>query len=211
MPVCDLPSPSYSSCVPTQQNPKSDADSGSYRQHQVSANVDVCIGIKNWAGAAPQQAWVGQFEIPEEQVHDLRDEVEDVVRQARSGRGSPDYAIRDTRGRTSWGADSGEIVSVVLWISETASAALVGAATLKLLQRLAKRSRGDYIQTKMSRQEARSRAAWVVATHYARGASDSIDPVPQSEEDLTVIGETHDVEAGSWTVSLRDVVGAKYE
>lgn len=176
------------------------------------ARVFVSVGLKSWVGAAPHHVWVGEFEIAESELADLRREVEAVVRPAAYlDSFLPSYQISVTRGRTSWGADSGEVVSAILWIGEAVTAGLLGAGALKLLRSLAGRDSGMHSRVEVSRDEAISRARWVVTSRYGVDARDSLDSVPDVDSDLTLIGESYDAEAGAWTISLRDVDGTDYQ
>ncbi|MBQ1013954.1 hypothetical protein KBX53_24015 [Micromonospora sp. M51] len=174
-----------------------------------TAEVMVCIGLKDWPGAAPSQAWVGQFLVPEAELANLRREAEEIAQAAELP-----YQVREERGRTSWGADSGEVVRLALFVADSGGEALIGAAVMAFLKLLAsrasKRGMPEYESRKtLSRTEAEDLARWTVVSHYARDF-DGLDPLPKSDDELTPIGHSHDTELGAWTIVLRDVHGATY-
>lgn len=174
------------------------------------AQVFVCVGIRSWTGAAPCHAWTGEFEILEDKLVNLRRDVQNIAQPDSPDYGPPPFAIRETRGRTSWGADSGEVIRIVLWVGQQASAALIGAGALQLFRSLAKRERHRRGPVRMTREEATARARWGLTAHYGLEAQDSIDRVPTDDSGLTVIGEEYSAAMDAWTITFRDADQTKY-
>jgi hypothetical protein len=64
------------------------------------------------------------------------------------------FSVREERGLTSWGADSGEVVRIVLWMADHAVDGVVGAAIATLFNTLHGRSVQDAKARPISQQEA---------------------------------------------------------
>lgn len=174
------------------------------------ARVFVCLGMKEWVGALPSRAWAGEFLVSEAEVANLRREVEEIVR----GSEVP-YTVSERRGRTSWGADSGEVVRVALFVGTTGVEALIGAAMVKFLQVMAKRAAAfrtfdEGERPPLSQTEAEHRAKWAIVSHYTVVA-EGLEPLPAGEDELTAVGHTFHRGTGSWTITLRDTSGATYK
>ena len=176
-----------------------------------TARVYVCVGLKDWVGAAPHHAWTAQFEISEANTVDLRRQVESVMRRASSKEGLAPFSVREERGLTSWGADSGEVIRITLWMADHAVDGVLGAAIAALFKTLHSRSVQNANDARpISRQEALERAKWIIVSHYGLEARDSLTDIPTSEVDLSVVGEGHRRHDNSWTVTLRDNGGVTY-
>jgi len=173
-----------------------------------TARLFVCLGFKDWPGALPFEAWTGEFELPDAETHNIRQEIESVKRDV-----SIEYIFQETRGRTSWGADGGEVVRVALFVATSAASGVIGNAMFELLRNLAKRDRvgkeNGEVGRPMSREEAVARATWILQFHYGMDAR-GLDEVPQEEDGLKVVGEEKDQVMGGWTIQFRDVLGARY-
>jgi hypothetical protein len=173
-----------------------------------TARLFVCLGFKDWAGALPFEAWTGEFELPDAETHNIRQEIESVKHGALI-----EYTFQETRGRTSWGADGGEVVRVALFVATSAASGIIGNAMFELLRSLAKRDRFGKetreASRPMSREEAVARATWILQFHYGMDAG-ALDEVPREEDGLKVVGEEKDQISGGWTIQFRDVRGAHY-
>jgi len=163
------------------------------------ARVFVCIGVKDWVGALPHETLLAEFELPESETTDLRKEIE-----ARLAAGRPNgVVLRETRGYTSWGADSGEVIRLVLFFGASAGlSGVIGNALYDFLRHLARRSQasdldGSSLATPLSRDEALERAKWSVVHHYGLDV-DGLDLPPQSDNELNLLSEVEDKETGGW-------------
>ena len=180
-------------------------------QHPPSeTRVFVCLGMKEWVGALPLRAWAGEFLVSEADVANLRLEVEQIVQ----GSEAP-YTVSERRGCTSWGADSGEVIRVALFVGTTGAEALIGAAMLKFLQVMAKRAASqagfeEDDRPPLSQAEAEHRAKWAIVSHYAVVA-EGLESLPAGEDELSAVGYRFNRSTGSWTITLRDTSGATYK
>jgi hypothetical protein len=168
----------------------------------------VCLGFKEWVGALPLEVLTGEFLLPETDLNGIREQVESVKEDVPT-----EFEYRETRNRTSWGADGGEVVRIVLFVASSAASGVIGNAMYDLLRRLGQRERlsspNRRVRRPMSRKEAVERARWTLRFHYAVDA-DAVDRFPRQEDELEVIGEEQDRTTGSWVVHFRDMLGARY-
>lgn len=167
------------------------------------ARVYLTLGLKEWVGAIPREAWLAEFEVPESALVDLRAQVESIV-----DRQAPGHVYRETRSRTSWGADSGEVIRAVLFVATSAASGIIGNAMYDLLRRFASFSmQSDPLP--MTEDEAVERAKWIVTSHFANDV-ESLNPVSSRDENLRLIGTSQDRVTGTWTVTCRDTNGSQF-
>ncbi|MFI5937854.1 hypothetical protein [Actinoplanes sp. NPDC051494] len=168
-----------------------------------TALVYFTLGQKDWVGAIPALTWLTQLELPESMLHSLRTEIESIL-----GQPTPSYSYHEVRSRTSWGADSGEIVHAVLFVASAAVTGVIGNAMYDLLKRFASSARGSQ-RLPMTEQEVVARASWVLVSHFAVDV-ESLNQVPSQEEDLHLVSVSDNRLAGSWTVTFCDGNGSTY-
>ncbi|MDQ0366854.1 hypothetical protein [Catenuloplanes indicus] len=161
------------------------------------------FGFKEWVGGIPVESWTAELDVPESMLAGLHAKVNTIVSRQAQG-----HVYREVRGRTSWGADSGEFIRVVLFVASSAASGIIGNAMYDLLKSLANTSSQSEPRP-MDRDEAVERAKWILTSHFANDV-ESLDPMPLLDEELRLVAASQDKITGAWTVACRDVHGSQF-
>ncbi|SRR6266511_352397 len=176
----------------------SELDEEDYRFLDSATRVEVTVA-RTYLGEDPEEVWSETFYMTPEEVGHVRAEVQGLIPPA------SEYSIHKTEGQTSWGADSGEVVNVVLLVTATVASGVIQQATADLFSRY--RQRRIYrVPRPLTREEAISRAKWAVAARYAPNAHRTRRD-ELVEDGLIVVGEAEDVENHEWSVRIRTPAG----
>ena len=160
------------------------------------ARVTITVARTDSPMDPPANVWVWDFDTARFNTTDLRDEVESIAIDLRAP-----YSITARSGRTSWGADSGEIVAVILFLSGQITQAIIDQKVsdlfVRLRQRRAERQADAY--RPLERSEAIARARWAVGRRYA----DLVPDLAIDGESLQVIKERHELDTDTWVITFR--------
>jgi hypothetical protein len=172
--------------------------------------VEVIVAQTGWLGEVPSFIWAQDLHLP---MHKAQ-LVEGELRELLNLKSELTYSIRANSGRTSWGADSGEFLTVVLYLSSQVTAAAIGVAVSELYARFRSWQSAKYIGLDRdphppSREEVISRAEWFVQSKYPRVAALAGNDIGDLET-LRLVSEFEDRENLCWEVSFQAVDGFKY-
>ncbi|MEO3787174.1 hypothetical protein ABGB12_27940 [Actinocorallia sp. B10E7] len=171
--------------------------------------VRVYVGQKKSAGAPPATLWVMEAELPRRDARAIHDELESIVRTEPRV-----YVLSVNEGRFSWGADGGHTLDVVLFLGQSFADGILAALTVDLFRRLflKQREKGLWPEgypSDFTREYAISYARWVIGSRYGMIA-DSMDPLPDIDDELEIVSESEDLQQGEWNIALKDRNGAIY-
>lgn len=170
--------------------------------------VSVSVGFKGWIGGAPDSLWDLTLQLGADEAEQLYAQMEQMV-----AHGGEAHSIKQSKGHTSWGADSGPYLEIILYLSSAAASGVVGSAAMDLLASLVRKikaAKQDEDLATMSESEAIERAKWIIVNRFASVAG-TIEALPKTEDELTATRVEQDIDESTWTVTLTDTAETSYD
>ncbi|GAA2123885.1 hypothetical protein [Glycomyces algeriensis] len=176
-----------------------------------TTEVRIAVCETDWLGCVPLRMWGQDLALPTDEIQKLRPQLEELTYD---GNAKVAHRIDIRGGRTSWGADSGEHLSIVLYITSSVGSAVIGAAVNELYSKLRDwqrqcRTRSEYWSPEFTAEEAVARAKWIIQSRFGnaleiQGLDDG------SFESLRLVSERREADENKWTIRLVDSRGIEY-